>query len=308
MGQPAEWNGRTATDMNTPCARPRSLLVATDLSSRCDRAIDRGVLLAREWGARLVVVTVLEKAQMGELQAQGPLAFTADEAAQLQDQARRRLQAELGDAAVPFDLVVAHGAVGPALLKVVAERGCDLIVTGSARAHGLGRLVLGSTVDLLVRRSPVPVLVVRQRGRRPYPRLVVASDWSASSRRALEMTAAGWPEVPITLFHAYGAAYPARAGMDLAMARDAGGEQATRTAAAFVADARLPDEVRRRLQLWLASGDPGLLLQAHGWRHPYELVVLGTAGRSGLAAMLLGSVAARLLDMVENDVLVVRKL
>lgn len=292
--------------MTAAFAPPRSLLVATDLSSRCDRAIDRAVLLARQWQARLVVATVLEKARMGQLQAQGSQALSGEEAAQLQEQARRRMDAELGDAGVPFELHVAHGPVGPTLLQVAAERGCDLIVTGTARAHGLGRLVLGSTVDLLVRRAPVPVLVVRQRGRRPYPRLVVASDWSAPARQALEVAAAGWPEAAVTLFHAYGAAYPARAGVDLALARDAGGEQATRTAAAFIAESQLPDALRRRLQLWLASGDPGLLLQAHGWRHPDDLLVLGTAGRTGLAAMLLGSVAERLLDMVENDVLLVR--
>lgn len=286
--------------------RPRCLLVATDLSSRCDRAIDRAVLLAREWGARLVVVTALEKAQMGQLQAQGPLAFTGEEAALLQAQAQRRLQTELGDAGVPFEVQVTHGPVGAALLKVAAEQRCDFIVTGTARAHGLGRLVLGSTVDLLVRRSPVPVLVVRQRGRRAYPRVIVASDWSAPSRHALEVAAAAWPEAPVTLFHAFGAAYPARAGVDLAQSRDAGGEQATRIAAEFLAGCTLPEPVRLRLRLWLESGDPGLLLQQHGWRHPDELVVLGTAGRSGLAAMLLGSVAERLLDMVENDVLLVR--
>lgn len=292
--------------MQPPLTRPRSLLVATDLSSRCDRAIDRAALLAREWGARLVVVTVLEKAQLGQLQAQGPLALTGEEAELLQEQAHRRLQAELRDSGVPHELHVAHGPVGAALLKVAAEQRCDLIVTGTARAHGLGRLVLGSTVDLLARRSPVPVLVVRQRGRRSYPRLVVASDWSAPSRQALEVAAAGWPEAPITLFHAFGAAYPARAGVDLAQARDAGGEQATRAAAAFIAGCTLPEPVRLRLRLWLESGDPGLLLQQHGWRHPNDLVVLGTAGRSGLAAMLLGSVAERLLDMIENDVLLVR--
>ncbi|MFN6996120.1 MAG: universal stress protein, partial [Aquincola tertiaricarbonis] len=211
--------------MKPPLTRPRSLLVATDLSSRCDRAIDRAVLLAREWGARLVVVTVPERAQLGQLQAQGPLALTGEEAELLQAQARRRLQAELGEAGVPYDVQVAHGPVGAALLKVADEQRCDLIVTGTARAHGLGRLVLGSTVDLLVRRSPVPVLVVRQRGRRAYPRLIVASDWSPPSRHALEVAATGWPEAPITLFHAFGAAYPARAGVDLASARDAGGEQ-----------------------------------------------------------------------------------
>ena len=45
-------------------------------------------LLAREWGALLVVVTVLEKAQLGQLQVQGPLAVTGEEAELLQEQAR----------------------------------------------------------------------------------------------------------------------------------------------------------------------------------------------------------------------------
>ncbi|MCR5881267.1 universal stress protein [Phenylobacterium sp. J367] len=36
------------------------MLLATDLSSRCDRALDRSLQLARRWNARLVVLTVVE--------------------------------------------------------------------------------------------------------------------------------------------------------------------------------------------------------------------------------------------------------
>jgi len=39
---------------------PRAILLATDLSSRCDRAFDRAVALARQWSAKLVVLTVIE--------------------------------------------------------------------------------------------------------------------------------------------------------------------------------------------------------------------------------------------------------
>ena len=40
-------------------SHPASLLLATDLSARCDRALARAVALARQWQARLVVLCVL---------------------------------------------------------------------------------------------------------------------------------------------------------------------------------------------------------------------------------------------------------
>src|SRR3546814_4448897 len=38
----------------------RRILLASDLSARCDRAFDRAVLLARAWRARLTIATALE--------------------------------------------------------------------------------------------------------------------------------------------------------------------------------------------------------------------------------------------------------
>ena len=39
---------------------PRAVLLSTDLSCRCDRALDRAVLSAKGWQARLVALTVVE--------------------------------------------------------------------------------------------------------------------------------------------------------------------------------------------------------------------------------------------------------
>lgn len=41
-------------------ATPRSILLATDLTSRCDRAFDRAARLARQWNAPLHVLHAIE--------------------------------------------------------------------------------------------------------------------------------------------------------------------------------------------------------------------------------------------------------
>lgn len=47
------------------------------------------------------------------------------------------------------------------ILAVVEEYDADHVVTGSHGREGVSRLVLGSTAEAVMRRSPVPVTVVR---------------------------------------------------------------------------------------------------------------------------------------------------
>ena len=47
------------TDARTPPATPRTLLLATDLSSRCDRALDRAASLAARFAAREATMKAL---------------------------------------------------------------------------------------------------------------------------------------------------------------------------------------------------------------------------------------------------------
>lgn len=64
----------------------------------------------------------------------------------------------------------------------------------------------------------------------------------------------------------------------------------------------VPQTVRDRTQLAFVYGDAGALLHVRSARHPGDLLVLGTQRRSGL---LIGSVAQRILEQAENDVLLV---
>jgi nucleotide-binding universal stress UspA family protein len=278
---------------NSEAYRPRAILLATDLGPRSDRALDRALLLAQAWQAHLLALTVLESNDA----VGGPQAA--------RQRAEQRLRADLEAVDLPLSARVAQGPVVATVLQVAQAEGSDLIVTGVARREDLARMVLGSSVDALARSAPRPLLVVRERARKPYQRVLVATDFSSVSHYALETAAAWFPDAQFTLFHAYGNPYPTLGGMDAAQARAAGHAHAERTVQGFLQTAQLPDAVRASLRVHLAFGDAGLLLHEHGLSHPSDLVVLGTARRVGMPRLFLGSVAQRILEIAENDVLVV---
>ncbi|MGC3985635.1 MAG: universal stress protein [Pseudorhodoferax sp.] len=283
----------------------QSVLLATDLSPRSDRALDRALLLAREWRVPLVALTVVPNG--AGLASHPVLALSSDAVAQraARRQAERRLRADLADAAVPPIVRVEQGELTGTVLAVAQAERCGLVVTGVARHEALARMLLGSTVEALARRAPVPLLVVRERARAAYTQVLVTSDFSEHARHALQTAVALFPQAGFTLFHAFGNPYPLLAGMDVEQARQAGRAAAEEQARLFLDSTKLPAAVRARTTLRLAYGDPGLLLREHGAEHPGELVVLGTQRRSGLTGLLLGSVAERVLELAESDVLVV---
>lgn len=281
---------------------PATVLLATDLSSRCDRALDRSLILAEQWNAHLVALTVIEPGDRfnpvtAAGQTPGP-----ERALRLAEQ---RLRADLAVTDLPLSTRVAVGPVIDAVIAACASDRADLVVTGIARNEAFSRVVLGSTVDALARRSPVPLLMVHSRARIPYRRVVVATDFSASSRRALQAAIAFFPHAAFTLLHAFGNPYPALAGMGTARARSDGYELAQRDAADFLRTCELPDAIADRIELELAHGDAGELIRLRSATHPSDLVVLGTERRRGLAGWLIGSVAQRILEQAENDVLLV---
>lgn len=285
---------------------PATVLLATDLGSRCDRALDRALIASRQWGARLVALTVVEPGTtLHPAVTHAAAAHVSEAPAGALRQAERRLRADLAVTDLPLSTRVAQGPVTASILAAIDAEGAGLVVVGVARDEVLSRIVLGSTVDALARRSPVPMLVVRNRARAPYRQVVVASDFSPSSRRALETAAALFPEAGFTLFHAFGNPYPALSGMDASQVRSDGHGLAEGQATVFLESCELPSAVRERMQLTLAYGDPGALLHARNATHPDDLVVLGTLRRRGLLGLLIGSVAERILAQVGNDVLLV---
>lgn len=267
----------------------RNIAVATDFFATSASAVTLATTLAKACAAELTVVHVVEPAAYPQL---GP------DTAALKDVGQRALDAAL--VRVRDDLPGAHGAllVGrPAeeILAFAEKSASDLVVTATHGRQSVERWFLGSIAEKVLRACHAPVLTVRGDAR-PIRKLLVASDFGPSSERAVDVAAriAAVFGARVTLLHAVG---------------DDGGDPGGEVARA----------ARARLEQ-IADGIGGLVperdvLVRHGkpWSEisdeankGYDLVVLGTHGRSAVPRWLIGSVAERVVRTSDAPVLTVR--
>jgi nucleotide-binding universal stress UspA family protein len=282
---------------------PRKILLAADLSPRCDRAFDRAVALASTWGAQLVAVHALVEGGTGADTLESPSWRRPPDSRKL---AEARARAELRELSADSAIVIEPGDPTDVVMRTAEAHGCDLIVTGVARHEPLGRLVLGSTVERLARRSRVPVLVVRKRGHRPYRHVVAATDFSEASRHALEAVDRFFPSARLTVFHAYDAPLRGLAADSTDHARPFR-DVAARSGEEFLRQVDLAGSHGRKPELLLEEGDPDRLLHDYARDMDVDLVAVGSHGRGAVYEILLGSIAKRLLGLLPCDVLLVRE-
>lgn len=135
-----------------------------------------------------------------------------------------------------------------------------------------------------------------------FKKLIVGVDFSDTSRRAAEtavaLASSLGAEVVLVHVVAPGPDYvdPARLVPELRPAIEASLRH-------FIAQLRVPKNVN--IDWGVVDGDPARELVTFADRWNGDLIVIGTAGRSGLPRMVLGSVASRLVRMAKVPVLVV---
>lgn len=301
----------TMSEIDAVAAPPARLLLATDLGARCDRALDRAAQLAAEWRAQLIALHVLDAA-MAPDQALAWVTGADDE--QILDIARRQLARDLSAGEINAVMRIVRSAdTGATIRDIARETGCGLVVTGVARNETLGRFLLGSTVEQLARSLSQPLLVVRNRASTPYRHIVVASDFSPSSRWALQTAARMFPGRALTLYHA---CPPSRLQSTGSISMPAPASAATRRVvsevekeecAQFLAATELPVDPPVTVTPIVEQGVLETALTDYVRRHDVELVIMGAHGSSGVMNILLGSSAARLLDWLPCDAMVVRE-
>lgn len=277
-------------------ARLRRVIVGTDFGVGAGDAVDRALRLPWAGTGELCLLHVIRDGNR------------RDSEARLRREASfaQRLGEDAG-ASAAIRARVDGGSVEGALAAYAASWSADLIVVGRSRSRGVRALVQGSTTCRVVRRSPVPVLVVGRCPDGPYTRPLasIALERGPESLLASAASAVDAASVILRVLHV------ARDPLGLSASTDRAREdrRAAHRAEAVADVRRALDGPARALGLsfetLVVSGDPWLEVRGeveHG--HP-DLVVVGTRARSGLSRFFFGSVAERLVDSARCDVLVV---
>jgi len=142
----------------------KQILVPTDFSEPSQVAVRYGVALAEAFQAQLHIVHVLEtpfnQVLVSEVYVPPPPNMFAEWEKNAQD-ALERVLAPADRQKCRAELVLRHGNPYLEIIDYAKSKDIDLIVMGTHGRGGMAHLLMGSTAERVVRKSPCPVLTVR---------------------------------------------------------------------------------------------------------------------------------------------------
>jgi nucleotide-binding universal stress UspA family protein len=148
--------------------RFRTVLLATDLSPTSEAATTAGLELAATVGARLLAVSVIDP---GALRLSGGRYFArVDQVRAERERVAQELVARGRSMGVDVGFLVWEGEPGESIIEAAEAESADLIVVGSHGRGAVGRFLIGSVSDHVVRNASCPVLVVRSSSTAEQPR------------------------------------------------------------------------------------------------------------------------------------------
>lgn len=281
------------------------VLVGTDLSTAADEALRQGARLATELACKMFVChvvpelipdgSVFTEFRRANVNVRGSLLAKARAAVEQQ------VSTVVSADTAAIEVILESGTPHVGLLTQADETGAGVVVAAP-----------GSVALDVVRHASTPVLIAR---RSPQGPVVGATDFSDPSLPALHTAAAearrGGSALHLlhafdvglfTLGHAPAAAMPYLAGSSPIALEGLDNLRA-------VAKQRLEETLRELDLPGETAVIPGIandVIVQYAESVNAELVVVGTHGRSGLARLTLGSIAASVIESAPCAVLVVR--
>jgi nucleotide-binding universal stress UspA family protein len=135
----------------------RTIVHATDLSDSSGAGFRLACSLARDYGARLIVLHV--QPLPATFYAMEPGFYPPED--QRPEVLNRLHDVRPEDPAVRVEHRLVEGDAADEILRVARETNADLIVLGTHGRKGLGRLLLGSVAEQVVRKAACPVVTVK---------------------------------------------------------------------------------------------------------------------------------------------------
>lgn len=274
-------------------SKPSTILFASEIPAN-EKALNFAVAQAREYGANLILFHAYDTMVVAASETTGIRYYDYAAASRAEVQQLTPVAARIQAEGVPCEVIVRPGLPADQLMSLLRERPVDRIVMGTHCPGPIGKLLVGSVAEAVLRSARAPVLVVgpdvidgRYRGFRTRTILCALSLQEAS-----EMVAEFAAELAVE--------HNARLILGhVIRPQDRAEILADRTVSDIEKEllSLVPDRLRGRLAVEgiVAAGDPTeeLLYQARAQQA--DLVVLGAQSASAFAAIARQGVVYKIL-------------
>jgi nucleotide-binding universal stress UspA family protein len=142
----------------------KSVLVPTDFSDASETALTYGMGLAETFGASLHLVHVMEDLLAHAWAAEVYVAAVPNLREEIERESQQRLSAMLPEAdrkRLRAEIALLSGNPFIEIIRYAKAQDIDLIVMGTHGRGPIAHMLLGSVAEKVVRKSPCPVLTVR---------------------------------------------------------------------------------------------------------------------------------------------------
>jgi len=280
-------------------------LLSDTLTSATNAAIENGIWLAQQNGARLLFFHALE--------IPGYARFVAEEDGDIGESLIGACEERLASLVqraktnnVAADYAMAFGKSWLEIIRYVLKQHCDLVITGTRQRGTASSVLLGSTGMKLLRKCPCPVWITKPRERQQFASVLVADDLSPVSDLSLELgvSMAGLQQAQLHVLHV----------LELSLGRREWDSYKIRERARAEATERLDNQLVRvgaasltkppHIDIVVDAADTAIIRRIEQFE--IDLLVMGTVARVGIAGVLMGNTAERLLPRIPCSILAVK--
>lgn len=193
-----------------------------------------------------------------------------------------------------IELVVEKGIIFERIVQAGIKRDINVIIAGSGSETQDERYPLSTIIEKLMRKNQVPLWVVKSSDQMPVKKILCPVDFSDASERALNnaLILADKLGAELSVLHVYEPLHihSPRLTVDHARENEILRKKQERSFDEFLSVFRSKQIPFREL---FREGVPEKTIQAVILEGEYDLLIMGTTGRTGLSRILMGSVTEK---------------
>lgn len=277
-------------------------------TSGSSKALTQAAWLAERTGATLTLVASTHFDEFSLLHQRGQEGQVGPE--ELARGVLEELSTELATRDIASRVVVVEERAWLAITRTVLRREADLVVVGKRTKEQSKGRKLGAVATKLLRKCPCPVWVVKPEHDLVQRLVLAATDLSPVGDQATRYAAfvAAAHDCELHLVHAYQVPLALQMSSST-MSEDEYAEELEKlrsSAQAHMEEALKGSELKKPATLHVVRSSPTVAIRESVEHLNPDLLVMGMISRSGIAGLLVGDTAERLLDCVDCSLLTVK--
>lgn len=283
----------------------KRILIATDFSLHANYALKRAILFAKAFDAELYCLHVVNQNwteyfnNIFLTENKKAIEDYIKKAESLHYKAVKKLRLSH-----PCEFVVQEGDTSEQILYYAKKYHMDAIFIGAHGCYYLNDFILGTNSEAVIRQAGIPVFLIRKRPSFSYRRILIPIDFSAASKKAVELAYEAYPKAKFLLLHIADVWYE-KLLEDRKHRQDLHEEMVQgleRKLLLFLDDCKVKQD---RFSIKFAGGYPANDIARYALTWNAHLVVAGVARHSLLHYILIGSINDRLIRINQTDMLFV---